>query len=73
MKNPLLVENDVSMAAAATNDIDGEKSIENNCQLHTGCGMENNNDFSVERAMTIFGGRTMGSDCAYIVNTLGEW
>lgn len=32
----------VAGVAAATNDIDDEKSIENNCQLHTGCGMENN-------------------------------
>lgn len=53
MKNQKLKQNDVSVVAAATNDIDDEKSIENNCQLHTGCGMENNDFFSslpVERA-----------------------
>lgn len=33
-------------ASAATNDIDDEKSIENNCQLHSGCG---NNDFFLGR------------------------
>lgn len=32
----------VIAASAATNDIDDEKSIENNCQLHSGCG---NNHF----------------------------
>lgn len=47
------------MVAAAPNDIDDEKSIENNCQLSTGCGMENNNFFlSVDRASSD------RSDCA---------
>lgn len=52
MKNQKLKQNDVSVVAAATNDIDDEKSIENNCQLHTGCGMENNDFFFLSAGRT---------------------
>lgn len=45
MKNQELKQNDVLVVAAAANDIDDEKSIENNCQLHIGCGMKNINIF----------------------------